>query len=186
MQEGRGPWRTTPSPALGSRLRPAWQTRQRSLLQPAPSRYLLGTLCCLELVLPFPEEAHCIHILSSAWDTRLCLEMLACARAHASCVMQKAPARPLRLSCVPCTTAALLLLQALQSRFTSQSQRLGVFGTLLGDKAAEVTAMAQQSFSDIALPSAFASALASGPDKNSASGLLSSFKGSFQGASSGH
>ena len=87
---------------------------------------------------------------------------------------------------VSCPTAALLLLQALQSRFTSQSQRLGVFGTLLGDKAAEVTAMAQQSFSDIALPSAFASALASGADKNSASGLLSSFKGSFQGASSGH
>ena len=81
------------------------------------------------------------------------------------------------------TEAISCAVQALQSRFTSQSQRLGVFGTLLGDKAAEVTAMAQQSFSDIALPSAFASALAS--DKGSASGLLSSFKGSFQGASSG-
>lgn len=75
-------------------------------------------------------------------------------------------------------------MQALQTRISSQSQRLGVFGTLLGDKAAEVTAMAQQSFSDIALPSAFASALAS--ERGSASGLLSSFKGSFQGASSGH
>ncbi len=80
------------------------------------------------------------------------------------------------------TTA--IVAQALQTRITNQSQRLGVFGTLLGDKAAEVTAMAQQSFSDIALPSAFASALQS--DRGSASGLLSSFKGSFQGATSGH
>ena len=29
--------------------------------------------------------------------------------------------------------------QALQSKITSQSQRLGVFGSMLGDKAAEVT-----------------------------------------------
>ena len=106
--------------------------------------------------------------------------------AQASCVIQKAPAQPFCTRLVSCPAAVLLLLQALQSKFTSQSQRLGVFGTLLGDKAAEVTAMAQQSFSDIALPSAFASALASGADKNSASGLLSSFKGSFQGTSSGH
>ena len=77
-----------------------------------------------------------------------------------------------------CLTIVCCAVQALQSKFSSQSQRFGVFGTLLGDKAAEVTAMAQQSFSDITLPSAFASA-------PGASGLLSSFKGSFQGASYG-
>lgn len=62
-------------------------------------------------------------------------------------------------------------LQALQSRFTSQ--RLG-FGSLsvLGDKAAEVTAMAQQSFGD--LPS-FPSGLTSG--FTGASGLLAGFRG---------
>ncbi|KAK9864885.1 hypothetical protein WJX84_005968 [Apatococcus fuscideae] len=62
-------------------------------------------------------------------------------------------------------------IEALQSRFTSQ--RLG-FGSLsvLGDKAAEVTAMAQQSFGD--LPS-FPSGLTSG--FTGASGLLAGFRG---------
>lgn len=82
-------------------------------------------------------------------------------------------------------------MQALQSKITSQSQRLGVFGSMLGDRAAEVTAMAQQSFGDISLPSAFTSALplqlaGGGDDRNgaaassTASGLLSSLRGSFQ------
>ena len=81
--------------------------------------------------------------------------------------------------------------QALQSRISSQSQRLGVFGSLLGDKAAEVTAMAQQSFGDMSLPSAFASALqsagaAAGPDSRGAGGtLLSSLRGSFNAAPPG-
>ncbi|KAK9806237.1 hypothetical protein WJX72_006789 [[Myrmecia] bisecta] len=57
----------------------------------------------------------------------------------------------------------------LQSKFTSQ--RLGAFGSLLGDKAAEVTAMAQQSFGDMLQP-AF--------PLSSASGLLSTFRG-FKG-----
>lgn len=56
----------------------------------------------------------------------------------------------------------------------SASQRLGVLGSLLGDRAAEVTAMAQQSFSDISLPSAFSTL--SGPSSG-ASGLFSSFRG---------
>ena len=71
---------------------------------------------------------------------------------------------------------AKLCLQALQSRFTAQ--RLGALGSLLGDRAAEVTAMAQQSFSDISLPSAFTSAL--GGSSGSATGLLASFRG-FRG-----
>jgi hypothetical protein len=81
------------------------------------------------------------------------------------------------------------LTQALQSKITSQSQRLGVFGSMLGDKAAEVTAMAQQSFGDISLPSAFTSALPQlagergGAGGTTASGLLSSFRGNFQGGS---
>ncbi|KAK9836059.1 hypothetical protein WJX84_002269, partial [Apatococcus fuscideae] len=72
--------------------------------------------------------------------------------------------------------AAGSTMEALQSRFTSQ--RLG-FGSLsvLGDKAAEVTAMAQQSFGD--LPS-FPTGLTSG--FTGASGLLAGFRG-FRGAS---
>ena len=79
----------------------------------------------------------------------------------------------------------------LQSRSSSPSQRLGVFGSLLGDKAAEVTAMAQQSFGDMSLPSAFASALqsagaAAGPDRGAGGGtLLSSLRGSFNAAPTG-
>jgi hypothetical protein len=46
-------------------------------------------------------------------------------------------------------------LQALQSKFSSQ--RLGAFGTLLGDKAAEMTSMASQSFGDYLQPSAASS-----------------------------
>jgi hypothetical protein len=75
-----------------------------------------------------------------------------------------------------------LRVQALQNRISSQSTRLGAFGSLLGDKAAEVTAMAQQSFGDISLPSALASALQGAPNQASAGGgstLLSSFRGSF-------
>ena len=71
-------------------------------------------------------------------------------------MIQGAPGQPVCSKLVSCPTVLLVLMQALQSKFTSQSQRLGVFGTLLGDKAAEVTAMAQQSFSDIALPTEFA------------------------------
>lgn len=63
--------------------------------------------------------------------------------------------------------------ESLQSRFTSQ--RLGALSSLLGDRAAEVTAMAQQSFSDIGLPSAFTSAL--GGSSTGASSLLASFRG---------
>ncbi|KAK9916663.1 hypothetical protein WJX75_005479 [Coccomyxa subellipsoidea] len=74
-------------------------------------------------------------------------------------------------------------LQALQSKITSQSQRLGVFGSMLGDKAAEVTAMAQQSFGDISLPSALTSALGNTGTDRSAAGLLSTFRGSFHTAS---
>ena len=80
-------------------------------------------------------------------------------------------------------------MQALQSRISSQSARLGVFGSLLGDKAAEVTAMAQQSFGDISLPSAFASALQGGAPYQAGTGggstLLSSFRGSFNTAPGG-
>lgn len=74
-------------------------------------------------------------------------------------------------------------LQALQNKFTAgttgTSQRLGAFGSLLGDKAAEVTAMAQQSLGDY-VPSAFPSGLASSGLSNlthGASGLLAGFKG---------
>jgi hypothetical protein len=76
--------------------------------------------------------------------------------------------------------------QALHSKLTSQGQRLGVFGSMLGDKAAEVTAMAQQSFGDMSLPSAFASALPQlAADRGAAaSTLLSSFRGPFQSGSS--
>ena len=67
--------------------------------------------------------------------------------------------------------------QALQSRWNTQ--RLGAFGSLLGDKAAEVTAMAQQSLGDSAsLHSAFTNAFShlqgTAP---SAGGLLSSLRG---------
>lgn len=75
-------------------------------------------------------------------------------------------------------TGRALCLQALQSRFTSQ--RLGALGSLLGDRAAEVTAMAQQSFSDMSLPTAFTSAL--GSSGGGATGLLASFRGFRGGA----
>lgn len=71
-------------------------------------------------------------------------------------------------------------MQNLQSRFsagtTASSQRLGAFGSLLGDKAAEVTAMAQQSLGDY-VPTAFPSGLAS----SSLSGLTSQASGLFAG-----
>ncbi|CAL8464776.1 g4311 [Coccomyxa elongata] len=76
-------------------------------------------------------------------------------------------------------SAAASTFEALQSKITSQSQRLGVFGSMLGDKAAEVTAMAQQSFGDISLPSALTSALGTAATDRSAAGLLSTFRGSF-------
>ena len=86
-------------------------------------------------------------------------------------------------------TLCLTCAQALQNRISSQSTRLGAFGSLLGDKAAEVTAMAQQSFGDISLPSALASALqgasAAAPNQAGVGGgstLLSSFRGSFHAA----
>ncbi len=89
--------------------------------------------------------------------------------------------------CVYCTNVTkmplLVHVQALQSKITSQSQRLGVFGSMLGDKAAEVTAMAQQSFGDISLPSALTSALGTSGTDRSAAGLLSTFRGSFHTAS---
>lgn len=93
------------------------------------------------------------------------------------------------MACIPWVHAGA---QALQSRISSQGQRLGVFGSLLGDKAAEVTALAQQSFGDMSLPSAFASALqgaggAAGPDRGGTTGgtLLSSLRGSFNAAPTG-
>jgi len=49
--------------------------------------------------------------------------------------------------------------QALQSTLAREGGRLGVFGALIGDKAAEVTALAQQSFGEMALPSALQHAL---------------------------
>ncbi|KAL3140348.1 hypothetical protein ABBQ38_004612 [Trebouxia sp. C0009 RCD-2024] len=74
-------------------------------------------------------------------------------------------------------------LESLQSKFsagtTASSQRLGAFGSLLGDKAAEVTAMAQQSLGDY-VPSAFPSGLAStslSGFTSQASGLFAGFKG---------
>lgn len=74
-------------------------------------------------------------------------------------------------------------MQSLQSKFsagtTASSQRLGAFGSLLGDKAAEVTAMAQQSLGDY-VPSAFPSGLAStslSGFTSQASGLFAGFKG---------
>ena len=66
-----------------------------------------------------------------------------------------------------------IIMQALQTKFTAQ--RFGALGSLLGDRAAEVTAMAQQSFSDISLPSAFSSAL--GGTAGGGTGLLASFRG---------
>lgn len=75
------------------------------------------------------------------------------------------------------------VMQNLQSKFsagtTASSQRLGAFGSLLGDKAAEVTAMAQQSLGDY-VPTAFPSGLASSSLSgftSQASGLLAGFKG---------
>ena len=70
--------------------------------------------------------------------------------------------------------------QALQSRFGGQ--RLGALGALLGDKAAEVTAMAQQSLGDpTTLQSAFTSAFSQlGGGAGAASGILSSLR--FKGA----
>ena len=56
------------------------------------------------------------------------------------------------------------VVQALQS---STSQRLGAFGTLLGDKAAEMTSMASSGLGDLLQP-------------NAASSLLSSFRSRFQ------
>ena len=72
------------------------------------------------------------------------------------------------------------MVQALQTRFGGQ--RLGALGALLGDKAAEVTAMAQQSLGDSAtLQSAFTSAFSQlGGGAGAASGLLSSLR--FKGA----
>ncbi len=49
-----------------------------------------------------------------------------------------------------------------------------MFGALIGDKAAEVTALAQQSFGEMALPSALQQAL--GGSGGSASSLLSSLR----------
>jgi len=75
------------------------------------------------------------------------------------------------------------VVQNLQSKFsagtTGTSQRLGAFGSLLGDKAAEVTAMAQQSLGDY-VPTAFPSGLASSSLSgftSGASGLFAGFKG---------
>ena len=77
--------------------------------------------------------------------------------------------------------------QNLQSRFsagtTGTSQRLGAFGSVLGDKAAEITAMASQSLGDY-VPTAFPSGLASSGLSgltSGASGLLAGFKG-FRGS----
>ena len=67
-------------------------------------------------------------------------------------------------------------MQAIGTKFSSQ--RLGALGSLLGDRAAEVTAMAQQSFSDISLQSAFSSAL--GGSSTGGTGLLASLRG-FRG-----
>ena len=79
---------------------------------------------------------------------------------------------------VPCCA-----LQNLSSRLTAgttgTSQRLGAFGSLLGDKAAEVTAMASQSLGDY-VPTAFPSGLASSSLSgftSGASGLFAGFKG---------
>ena len=73
-------------------------------------------------------------------------------------------------------------LQTIQARLPRA--RLGAFGALLGDKAAEVTALAQASFTDMALPSALSdmslpSALTSalGTGSSGAAGLLSSLRG---------
>ncbi len=62
---------------------------------------------------------------------------------------------------------SLIVVQTLQSKFsagtTGTSQRLGAFGSLLGSKTAEETAMAQQSLGDYA-PTAFPSGLAASQD----------------------
>ncbi len=78
---------------------------------------------------------------------------------------------------------SISVVQNLQSKFsagtTGTSQRLGAFGSLLGDKAAEVTAMAQQSLGDY-VPTAFPSGLASSSLSgftSGASGLFAGFKG---------
>ena len=75
---------------------------------------------------------------------------------------------------------ACLNTQGLQNRFTTgTSERFGAFSSLLGGKAAEVTAMAQQSIGDV-LPSAFPGGLSSSSLSgftSGASGFLSSFKG---------
>ena len=68
-----------------------------------------------------------------------------------------------------------LCAQALQSKLAREGGRLGVFGALIGDKAAEVTALAQQSFGEMALPSALQQAL--GGSSGSASSLLSTLRG---------
>lgn len=75
------------------------------------------------------------------------------------------------------------VVQDLQSRW--KTQRFGALGSMLGDKAAEVTALAQQSLGDssasLGLHSAFTSAFSHLPlGAQSAGGLLSSFRG-FKG-----
>ncbi|KAK9841813.1 hypothetical protein WJX81_004723 [Elliptochloris bilobata] len=65
--------------------------------------------------------------------------------------------------------------EALQSKLAREGGRLGVFGALIGDKAAEVTALAQQSFGEMALPSALQQAL--GGSGGSASTLISTLRG---------
>ena len=90
------------------------------------------------------------------------------------------------VTCMSTSTSAgqsISVVQTLQSKFsagtTGTSQRLGAFGSLLGDKAAEVTAMAQQSLGDY-VPTAFPSGLASSSLSgftSGASGLFAGFKG---------
>ena len=74
-------------------------------------------------------------------------------------------------------------MQNLQSKFsagtTASSQRLGAFGSLLVDKSAEVTALAQQSLGDYG-PTAFPKGLSSSSLSgftSQASGLFAGFKG---------
>jgi hypothetical protein len=76
--------------------------------------------------------------------TRLAATCCACAHGMAGA---RAPAPPAPRA------------QALQSTLAREGGRLGVFGALIGDKAAEVTALAQQSFGEMALPSALQHAL---------------------------
>ena len=56
---------------------------------------------------------------------------------------------------------------AAQTLQSSTSQRLGAFGTLLGDKAADLTSLASSGLGDLLQP-------------NAASSLLSSFRSRFQ------